>query len=283
MARSTKVLAVITLAVSVVLVGVGGVASGAGARTNGLQGTSGSASVTSAKFNFSLSLNGLAGTAISLTGSGQIDFANDSVATSIVLPSSVAGLLGGGSVNTVISKGVLYLEVPGLGGLIGTPWTSLPLPSGSLVGAFSTIATALGNVNQIVSFASSHGATVTSNGSSTVDNSSVTYLISAGSSAFTLKATLWANSLGQLVQGVVDVASPSGGSSISITLDLSGYDAPITFTTPPPSQVTAIPLPLAQNFPGGMVTNAKPVKQLVGFTDSHLVKRGHHHRRRIAQ
>jgi hypothetical protein len=227
-----------------------------------------------------LSLGGVTSDAFSLTGSGQIDFVNDALATSIVLPSNLAGLLGGGTVNAVISGGVLYLEVPGLSGFLGAPWISVPLPSGSLVGAFGAIATALGNVSQIVSFASSHGATVKPLGGSTVDNTAVTgYLISAGSSGFSGNLTLWANSQDELVQAIVQVGNPSGGPSISLQFDLSGYNAPITFTTPPPSQVKGIPIPLAQQFPGGMVANDKPVKKLVGFTHSHLVKKGHPLRR----
>jgi hypothetical protein len=238
-----------------------------------------SPALTSANFSFSLSLGGVTGDAVSFTGSGQIDFANDALATSIVLPSNLAGLLGGGSVNAVISGGVLYIEVPGLGGFVATPWISLPLPSGSLVGAFSTLAGALGNVSQITSFASSHGATVKPLPASTVDNTAVTgYLISAGSSAFSGNLTLWANSQNELVQAILQVGNPSGGPSMTITFDLSGYNAQVTFSTPPPSEVTGIPIPIAQQLPGGMVASAKPVKHLVGFTDSHLVKRGHHRR-----
>jgi hypothetical protein len=278
MARSAKLLAIAGVVVSLLV--VTGVTTSAGARSytrsHTVAASSASPAVTSADFSFSLSLSGNTSDAVSLTGSGQIDFVNDALATSIVLPSNLAGLLGGGSVTAVISGGVLYLEVPGLSGSIGTPWISVPLPSGSLVGAFDTIATALGNVSQVVSFASSHGATISPLGSSTVDNTAVTgYLISAGSSAFSGKLTLWANSQDELVQAIVQVSNPAGGPSITLTFDLSGYNDPITFTTPPSSQVRAIPLPLVQQFPGGMVATTKPVKKMVGFTHSHLVKKGH--------
>jgi hypothetical protein len=217
------------------------------------------------------------GTPLNLTGSGQIDFANDALAMSITLPSNLAGLLGGGSVNAVISKGALYLEAPRLGGSVATPWVFVPLPSGSIVGLFNTIATALGNVSQITSFASSHGASVSPLPSSTVDNTAVTgYLISAGSSAFSAKFTVWTNSQNEVVQTILQMGSPSGGPSTSIEFDLSGYNAPITFSTPPSSQVTGIPIP--QQLSGGVVGTAKPVKKLVGFADSHLVKKGHHRR-----
>jgi hypothetical protein len=282
MQRRTRFLTMAGLTVSTVLAAVGGVAAGASARTIGTQQVSAaSPAITSASFTFSVNLSGLGAHALSVTGAGQIDFVNDAVSTSIVLPPSVASLLpgGGGSsetVNAVLVGGTFYVEVPGLSGLSGTPWISLALPGGGLGGSFSGIASALANVSQIVSFASSHHATVKPLPPSNVDNTAVTgNSITVGSGSIALEATLWANSSDQLVQGILNVGMGSGP-SLSARIDLSGYDAPVSIAAPPSSEVTPLPSSLVQPAMAGVISNTKSLNAMVAFTDSHLVKKGHH-------
>jgi hypothetical protein len=251
----------------------GGVATGAFARTRPTAApvpTTASAPVTTATFTFTATVSGLTrhGGPITVSGSGQADFGADAVSVSVDLPAAVAALLPGGSaspevVEAVLSGGNVYLEVPGLAGLVGAPWISVALPAGAtsgIPGGFTMAASALGNVNEILAFARSHHAGVTSLGSSTVDGTAVDGSRVAGRlSGFRLTGTLWADaSTGRLVRAVVAASRGAGhrGLGLSATVDLSGYGAPVTITVPPPSQVKAIPLSVVEQFLGGVLPRA---------------------------
>ena len=140
--------------------------------------------VTTASFTFTVGVSGIGkslGT-INLSGSGQADFVNDAVSASVTLPASVAKLIPGGSggsetINVVLSGGTVYVQIPSLATLLGEPWISVALPSSAttaIPGIFTTVGGALGNVNEILTFAQSHHASVQSLGSSIVDSTSVT-------------------------------------------------------------------------------------------------------------
>ncbi len=162
----------------------------------------------------------------------------------------------------MLSGGTIYAQIPSLATLLGEPWVSVALPSSAtsaIPGIFTTVGGALGDVNEIVTFAQAHHAKVHSLSSSTVDGTSVTgNRITAHVKRAALVATLWANSSGQLVQ-----ARMSGGLAgghrvgISAVVDFTGYDAPVTITVPPSSQVRAIPLSLVTSALGGLFHGAK--------------------------
>ncbi len=170
----------------------------------------------------------------------------------------------GGSevVNAVFSGGTVYVEVPSLATLIGEPWISVALPSSAtsaIPGVFTTVGGALGDVNEILDFAQSHHASVHSLGSSTVDGTAVTgSKVTAHVKRLGIVATLWANSSGQLVQAKVAGGLAGGHRAVGISavVDFSGYDAPVTITAPPSSQVRPIPLSVITNVLGGLLKNA---------------------------
>ena len=257
---------------TVALVGAlagGGLASGAFARSRPhtrphLSTLATSAPPATVSFSFSVTVRGLVrhGGALTFTGSGQASFVDDDVSLAVTLPPSVAALLPGGSgssavvVNAVLAGGTVYAEVPELSTLLGEPWISVALPAsvtGGIPGVFSAVDSALGNPNEIVSFARSHGASVVSLGSSTVDDTAVTgFGIGARVDGARLSARVWTNtSTGQLVQGVLTVGGQGRrGLGLSATVNLSDDGAPVTITTPAPSQVRAVPLSLVEQFLG---------------------------------
>jgi hypothetical protein len=133
------------------------------------------------------------------------------------------------------------------------------LPSSAttaIPGIFTTVGGALGDVNEILTFAQSHHASVHSLGSSTVDSTSVTgSQISAHVKGLNISAVLWANSSDQLVQAKVNAAVGAHHIGISAVVDVTGYDAPVAITVPPASQVRAIPLSVITNVLGGLLHN----------------------------
>jgi len=255
------------------LVGALGIGTAAGlateasakAKPTAIQAAVATAPVTTASFNFTVSVRGIAkhlGT-VTLTGSGQADLVNDAVSLNVTLPASIAALIPGGSaapevVNVILSGGTVYVDVPTLATLVGEPWISVALPSSAtsaIPGLFTEVGGALGDVNEILAFAHSHHASVHSLGTSTVDNTSVTgSRVTAHVTGQKISATLWADSSDRLVQAVVGVAGHRGF-GISATVDLSAYDAPVTVTAPAPSDVRAIPLSLVTSVLGGLLHN----------------------------
>ena len=218
---------------------------------------------TTVSFTFSARVGGLTKTPVSLTGSGQADFVNDALSATIEIPGSLARMIPGGNaggeaVNVVLSGGTVYAEVPGLNTFTGTPWISVALPSSAtsaIPGVFTEVAGALGNVNEIVSFAQAHHAKVTSLGSSTVNGTAVTGdQITVRYDGARIGARLWTASSGDLVQAVVGVGN--GAHGISATVNLSGYGSPVTITVPAASQVKAIPLSLVESVLGGLLSKA---------------------------
>jgi hypothetical protein len=220
--------------------------------------------VTTASFNFTVSVSGIGKQlgSIRLTGTGQADFVSDAVSLAVHLPASVAKLIPGGSgapetVNVVLSGGTVYAQVPALAMLVGEPWISVALPSSAnttITGVFTKVGGALGDVNEILAFAKSHHASVHSLGSSKVDGTSVTgSRITAKVKRLNLAAVLWANSADQLVQARVTAVLRT--LDISAVVNLTGYNAPVTITAPPSSQVKAIPLSVITSVLGGFIHN----------------------------
>jgi len=260
--RRTKVLGSLGV---VVALGVGSVAlvgSSAAARPKKHAAPLAVASPASTvSFTFSARVGGLTKQAVSLTGSGQADFVRDTLSATVEIPGSLARLIPGGSaggeaVNLVLSGGTVYAEVPGLSTFTGTPWISVALPAAAtsaLPGIFTEVAGALGNVNEILSFATAHHATVTSLGPSTVHGTAVTGdQVTARYDGVRIGARLWTATSGDLVQAVVGIGQ--GAHGVTATVNLSGYGAPVTITAPSPAQVKAIPLSLVESVLGGLMS-----------------------------
>ena len=258
MERKTKLRLVASLGVGGIL-GLGALLGLSGAV--GLVGAASAALVSTASFDFSVSLSGLTSSPVTLTGTGQADTANDEVSVTVHLPSAVAALLPGGTaapedVNAVLAQGTIYLNVPSLQARLGAPWISLALPSKSasgLSGIFSKVASAVGNAKSIVAFAQSHHATVTPLPTSTIDGVTATgnHIVATDKRA-TITASLWADSSDQLVQADVtaSVAARNKTIGVTATINLSGYGDPVTITVPPASQVKAIPFSTVASFLG---------------------------------
>ena len=250
------------------LVGVGatvGVVNSVGAaQGTPSAGSTATGPVTTASFTFSVSVSGLAPSAVTVTGTGQADFQNHAVSLAVTVPAAVAKLVPGGSnspevINAVLSGGTVYLEVPSLSSTLGAPWVSLALPSQAttaVTGGFTKVASALGDVNAIVGFAKAHHATVTSLGSGTVDGAQsgdqIVVTRSHAGKTRTLTASVWADSSDRLVQATVasSGATKMGPLGLTATVDFSNYGSPVTITVPAPSQVKAIPFSTVQMFLG---------------------------------
>jgi len=264
--RRLKGMASIGLVAALGIAASVGLASSAAARPRPVRATVATAPVTTASFNFSATVSGIAKGvgAISVTGTGQADLVNDAVSLAVTLPGSVARLIPGGSaapevINIVFSGGTVYAEVPSLATLLGAPWISLSLPSSAtsgVPGIFTEVGGALGDVNEILAFAHSHHAAVHSLGSSMVDDTSVTgSRITARVKGLNIAATLWADSSNRLVQATVR-ATTHRSLGISAVVNFSGYGAPVTISVPPSSQVKAIPLSVVTTVLGGLLHHA---------------------------
>jgi len=250
-----------------VAVGVVG-ALGAGA-TFGLVGTAGASTggttpsgnvaatpVSTASFSFTVSVNGLGPTAVTVTGTGQADLVNHAVSLAVDIPADVAKMIPGGSaspevINAVLSGDTIYLQIPSLASLVGEPWVSVALPSTSttaVTASWAKVASALGDVSAIVGSADAHHATVTSLGSATVDGvqatgSKIVATRSLKGRAGTLSASLWADSANRLVQADVAASGATKKGTVGVTakVDVTGYGSPVTITVPQASQVKPIP------------------------------------------
>jgi hypothetical protein len=152
------------------------------------------------------------------------------------------------------------LKVPTLDSLIGTPWIAVALPSKTKAtgeGVLSKVASALGNVHAIVSFAEAHHATVTPLPPTTVDGvhatgNQIVATLSHKGRSHPLTASVWADSSDQLVQGNVSTSltTPKGTIGLTASVNFSGYGAPVTVTVPPSSQVKTIPFSTVLMFLG---------------------------------
>jgi hypothetical protein len=209
--------------------------------------------VTTTSFSFSASVGGAA--SLTVTGTGQADFTTHAASFSVDVPAGAAKLIPGGSaapevINAVLSGGTVYVQVPSLASLLGEPWISVALPSKVLAHAaiLTKVASALGDVNAIDSFAQAHHATVTSLGTAMVDGVDATgtkfvATLSHRGGGRTVTASVWADAADQLVQANVSIpaGATKGSPGVTATVNFTGDNAPVTITVPPSSQVKAIP------------------------------------------
>ncbi len=254
-------LATVGVAGAVALGATLGVAGAAGATSARARTTTHAAGrVATASFNFSVAINGL-----TVTGSGQADFKNDSVSLSVDVPAVVAKLIPGGSaspevINAVEIGGTVYLEVPSLASTVGKPWISVALPAKAKITgkrAFSKAAGALGDVSAIVQFAQSHNATVTPLKSAIVNGvpstgTQIVAKLSHNGGSSTVTATLWADSSDRLVQATVAASGALKARTVGVsgTVNFTDYGDPVTITAPPASEVRAIPISTMEAFLG---------------------------------
>jgi hypothetical protein len=218
--------------------------------------------VTTADYNFTVSVSGLPSGAVTVTGTGAVDFSNDEVSLAITLPASVAKLIPGGSaspIDAVLAGGTVYVEIPGLQHLVGAPWISVALPSSAstaISGIFTKVANALGDVSAIDKFATKHHATVTPQPTTVVNGveatgSKIVATSSKSGKVHTITATLWADSSDRLVQATVATGATTTRSiGVSATVNFTGYGSPVSITVPSPSQVKSIPLSTVESFLG---------------------------------
>jgi hypothetical protein len=253
--RTTKWLTVVSTAG---VIGVGatfGLVGGAGASSRSARSAhlSAATAVTTTSFSFSASVSGPSST-VTVSGTGQADFTNHTASFRVDLPAAVAKLIPGGSaapevVNAVLSGGTVYVQVPSLATEVGEPWVSVTLPNKVLARAalLTKVASALGDVSAIDTFAQSHHATVTSLGSATVDGVDVTGTKFVATlphrGGRTLTASVWADSSDQLVQANVSISAGAAKGSLGVTAtaNFTGDNAPVTITVPSSSEVKAIP------------------------------------------
>ncbi len=240
-------------------IGVGGILGLGG--TVGLVDIATAAPVSTANFDYSVSLSGLASSPVVITGTGQADSAGDEASLTVNLPPAVASLIPGGTaspevVSAVVAQNTIYLDVPSLQSRLGAPWISMTLPSktaSKVSDIFSKVASAIGNVNSIVGFARSHHATVTPLPTSTIDGVTATgdHIVVAHKRT-TITASLWADSSDRLVQANVttSVAAKKKTIGVNATINLSGYGDPATIVVPSASQVKAIPFSTVESFLG---------------------------------
>jgi hypothetical protein len=243
----------------VVSIGVGGILGLAG--TLGSVGAASAAPVSTASFDFSVSLSGLTSSPVTITGTGQANSATDELSLTVSLPAEVAAFIPGGTaspevVTAVLLQNTIYLDVPSLQSRIGAPWISVTLPSkaaSKVSGLFSKVASAIGNVDSIVEFARSHHATVTPLPTSTIDGVTATgNRIVAPLKRTTVTASLWADSSDRLLRANVttSVAAKTKTIGVNARFNLSGYGDPATIVVPPASQVKAIPFSTVESFLG---------------------------------
>lgn len=229
--------------------------------TFGLVGAASAAPVSTANFNFSVSLSGLGSAPVTVAGTGKFDSTDNEASLTVNLPAAVAARIPGGTatpevVNAVLAQGTIYLDVPSLQTLVGATWISVSLPSKSaseVSGIFTKVASAIGNVHSIVTFARSHQAKVTTLPTTTIDGVTATgNQIVATLKKMTITASVWADSSGRLVQGDVATSVPAKKNTIGVTasVNLSGYGDPVTITVPPSSEVKAIPFSMVKSFLG---------------------------------
>jgi hypothetical protein len=236
------------------------------------------APLTTAHLAFSVSVSGKTSSAMTIAGTAQVDFTHDAVSLTATLPAAVAKLIPGGTaapeiVHAVFSGATIYVEIPDLAPLVGAPWISVALPAGAAAavpGVFTKVASALGDVNEIIRFARAHHTTVSSLGTATIDGVTATgtrivATLSGKEHTRTLTAAVWADASDRLVQGTVTVSGTGSTSAagLTATVNVSDDGAPVTITVPPPSQVKSIPFSVV-------------ARLLARFLHGH--HGGHHHR-----
>ncbi|MGP0029510.1 MAG: hypothetical protein ACLPVF_03285 [Acidimicrobiales bacterium] len=260
----------------VVALGIGvtvGVVSAVGASSRTARGvrTVSTDAVTTAQFSFTLSVSGLTPSAITLSGTGEADLADDAASVVVDVPGTVAQLIPGGSsspevVDAVLVGNTVYLNVPSLSSMVGAPWISLALPSqaaSAVPGMFTKVATFLADVNSVVSSAETRHATVSPLGGATVDGvqasgEKIVAQLPSRVGDHSVTASLWADATNHLVRATVatSVDTPKGPFALTATVDVTGYDVPVTITAPPPSQVKPIPLSLVEGLLGSSAHRA---------------------------
>jgi hypothetical protein len=209
--------------------------------------------VTTTSFSFSASVSGPA--SLTVTGTGQADFTTRAASLSVDVPAGAATLIPGGSaapevINVVLSGGTVYAQVPSLAAVLGEPWISVALPTKALAhaGLLTKVGSALGDVNAIDRFAQAHHATATSLGTAVVDGVDATgtkfvATLSHRGGGRAVTASVWADATDQLVQANVSIPAGATKASpgVTVTVNFTGDNAPVTITVPPSSQVKAIP------------------------------------------
>ena len=224
---------------------------------------------TSASFTLNVSLT-TGGTTTTVNGSGQVDFANAAASATVTVPPMAPFTTTATTLSADFVGNTVYVSVPASFSSLfgGAQWTSIALPAtdtGDVSSGFNAVAGGLGNIQSVLTTLEAHAGTVSDLGTSTVDGGPATgYKVSfdvaklladvpelpAGLAAKILAATgptipltLWADAQGRLVQASASdtVTTPTGTTAVAATLDISGYDAPVTIEAPPAAQTKPLP------------------------------------------
>ncbi|MHB8319401.1 MAG: hypothetical protein ACYDEP_09280 [Acidimicrobiales bacterium] len=266
---------------------IGGPASGANGRRPGVVTTAAAFSskplntvtpVTTATYNLTLSATLESGKTVTVTGNGQVDFANDSASSTLSVPPLLA--VGGGTgstssnaridVQVVLVGGTLYATVPGITTLFaGTPWVSYALPkriAANEPARFEKAARSLADVGGVLNYVDVHGGKVSPLGTKTINGVTATGYDANVNVANILGSypaipkrlvtrvlhvvganvgvTLYEDSSGRLVQlsSSISRANPAkhGLKSVSIVLNVGGYGSPVSIVAPPAASTTPL-------------------------------------------
>lgn len=245
-----------------------GVLAAAGLTLSAPAGASGSTRVssattatpcTSAGYTLNVGIGSDTAGTWSISVTGAVDFADDALSADVTLPSNLPlPALDGATVHAVLVGGTLYVSVPaGLSGFVGgASWVSMALPSAinravdgllaegaawcassqSLVTTLSRGAHVSTLGTSSIGAVSAQGTQITQSGRRVAHALKVPHALLKGArNAFgraRLGVQVWSDGQGHLVSLAVD------GPSISVSLQLTDVDQPVSITAP----VGAVPL-----------------------------------------
>ena len=202
----------------------------------------------------------VAGTSISVNGTGQCDLANALCGVTM----NYGGILSTlGSMQAVYAHGVVYLDVSALSSVVSTPWISLKVTNSS-ASSLGLSASPLSGLSLLAS----QGATVTNDGTVSENGQQMTqYTVTAtttqeqkilsseaaklpswitaaasNASAVNVTETVDIDAAGRLgyVSARIDDTVAGASTSLTVAETVTGYGAPVNITIPPASQVTSI-------------------------------------------
>jgi hypothetical protein len=220
---------------------------------------------TSATFALTVSLAGASSGPTSISVNGQVDFVNHDLSAAVALPSSLpVPALAGTTLQILLVDGTVYVSVPpALSGFVhGDTWISLAVPAAAdqVVNAvLGDLASWCGNSQSLVQalVPRNEKGAATSLGAATLNGEAATgtafsepagklakalklpkTLVKKGSKSFAgtrVPIEVWSNSQGRLVEVSASIQPKSalaGISGVSVTLDVSNIDQPVSITAP---------------------------------------------------
>ncbi len=235
--------------------------------------------------DFTLSFTMVSGpTTKTVTGDGQVDFANHAVSAHLTLPAFGRTTTTPTALDVALVSNTAYVQVPAAFSQLagGAQWLSVALPASAttkVTSGFSQAAAAVADASSIVTTLTAQGGTVTSQANGTLNGSPVHETVVSvdvakllatfselpsgaaskitGATGATVPVKIWANAAGQLVQISFSDTITTGKKSATVAgvISLSAIDGPVTITAPPAAQVKAISPSMLQGL-GAMGSSA---------------------------